>query len=204
MTVDLVDANRLLDNARTNLPGALDTAITQSVFNVLNDFFTRSNIWWEDITFPVDTTMVKYSTTCITPTQGGAIVRLLGVFVGTPDTPRDMGMPQPGTLTFYNDLPSQAETWTARCVLTVTDPVPSGGSLAGFPQAPDWVLTRYNRGLTAGVTAEMMAQVGKPYSNLKMAALHAGKFAATIAEARADFRRQNVFGTQAWRFPKFA
>lgn len=203
MTAKLVDANRILDNARTNLPGALDTAICLELFNVLNDFFNRTNIWWEDITFPVDTTMGMNSTVCIQASEGGVINRLLGVYVGTVDVLRRMTMPRPGELMFI-DVPSGAETWTARCALTVTDPVPESGSLAGFPQLPDFVMTKYYRGITHGVIAHMMTQVGKPYSNPKMALLHGQKYSAVVAEARGDVRRQNLFGAQAWRFPAFA
>lgn len=203
MTAKLVDANRILDNARTNLPGALDTAICLELFNVLNDFFNRTNIWWEDITFSVDTSMGMNSTVCIQPSEGGVINRLLGVYAGTVDNRRRMTMPQLGELMFV-DVPSQAETWTARCALTVSDPVPEQGALAGFPQLPDFVVTKYYRGITAGLVSSMMTQVGKPYSNPKMAAFNGQKYSATVAEARGDVRRQNLFGAQAWRFPAFA
>jgi hypothetical protein len=202
MTVKLVDALRLLDNARTHLPGALDSAITQEVFNVLTDFFNRTNIWWEDVNVPLAANL-QYTTVDIVPDEG-RINRLLGVYANGDITQlRRMAMPTPGCLQFI-DVPGSDTTWTARCALCPADPVPQSGQLAGFPQAPDFVLTRYHEGLMHGVVAAMMMQVSKPYTNPKMALLHQGKYRATVSEAKTETRHSNVFAGQRWSFPSFA
>lgn len=203
MTFKLVETQRLLDNARVSLPGALDTAITLEIFNVLSDFFDRTNCWWEDVTFGVTPANTRGSTIEVDTTEPGRMNRLLGVYVGDPNSTRSMTMPTPGTLMFL-DVPGQNETWTARCALSVLDPVPKNGELQGFPQAPDWVLTKYGVGLASGVVSAMAAQPSKPYTNLKLAGLHQGRYQRVVSEAKTEARRQNVFAAQAWRFPAFA
>lgn len=203
MTVKLADTQRLLDNVRTNTPGALDGAILLEVFNVLSDFFNRTNCWWEDVMLPVSVANVCGSTIEAACSEGGRINRLLGVYVDSVRSPRRMAMPTPGTLLFI-DVPNGDETWTARLALSAADPVAKTGELTGFPQAPDWVLTRYHQGLTAGVIANMLSQVGKPYSNIKMAGLHMSKYMRAVSEATTETRRQNLFAAQAWRYPAFA
>lgn len=54
------DMNRLMDHARIRLPGALDAAIQMELFSALNEFFQKSNIWYEDIQFPVQPTDDTY------------------------------------------------------------------------------------------------------------------------------------------------
>lgn len=200
MTFKLVDIYRLMDNARTNLPGALDGAIKQEIFNVLTDFCNRTNIWYEDITFDVSATDVRGSTVDIQP-SAGRINRLLYT-LDADEKQRRMSMPTPGCLMFI-DVPNVAATWTARCALAVADPVPQSGSFEGIPQAPDWLLQRYHLGLLAGTLANMMSQVGKPYSNLKMAGIHMAQYKAAVSEGKNEARHQNLYGGQTWRFPGF-
>lgn len=200
MTFKLVDIYRLMDNARTNLPGALDGAIQQEIFNTMSDFCNKTNLWYEDISFAVADTNVRGSTIDIQPTAG-RINRLL--YVLDADTQqRRMTMPTPGTLLFV-DAPNAAATWTARCALSVADPVPTSGNYAGIPQAPDWLLERYHLGLLAGTLSAMMAQVGKSYSNIKMAGLHMAKYKAAVSEGKNEARHQNLYAGQTWRFPAF-
>lgn len=200
MTFKLVDIYRLMDNARTNLPGALDGAIKQEIFNVLTDFCDKTNLWYEDITFTVGAANVRGSTIDIQPTAG-RINRLL--YVLDADTrSRRMSMPTPGCLLFI-DVPNAAATWTARCAIAVSDPVPATGAYSGIPQAPDWLLQRYNLGLLSGVLSNMLAQPGKPYSNLKLAGLHMAKYKAAVSEGKNEARHGNLYGGQTWRFPGF-
>jgi hypothetical protein len=198
MAIKLTDINRLMDNARTNLPGSLDGPIQLEFFNVLNDFFQKSNIWVEDITFPVTALSVCGSTVDITP-ESGAINRLMYV-LDADNSQRRMTMAEPGTLLFV-DTPNAAATWVARVSKTVIDPIATSGRLAGFPQAPDWILTKYNNGLLSGLLGNMMAQVAKPYTNPKLALMHMRKYSQALANARSEARHQNLYAAQAWRFP---
>lgn len=201
MTFKPVEVTRLMDNCRVNLPGALDGAIQQQIFNVLCEFFDTSNCWTEDITFNVTPANTKGSLTDIAQ-SAGKIIRL-GYVLDENGFQMKMTMPTPGTLMFV-DVPSQAATWTAHCSISIVDPVPSSGTQAGVPAAPDWVLTKYIDGLVGGVTGNMMMQVGKPYSNTKLAMAHLAKYRRALGEARAEAMSQNLLGGQAWTFPSFA
>lgn len=198
--VKAVDANRLMDNARIKLPGALDGVVQLEIFNTLMDFFQVTNIWTEDIDFAVTTAYVRGSTVPITVTSGGTPNRLLYVLNGD-NIQRAMGMRIPGELDFW-DVPNGDETWTARIALTVTDPIACSGRLEGFPKAPDWILSKYHNGLLDGVLARMMLQMAKPYSNPKLAAVHARGYANMRALAKNESRHMNIQGAQTWRFPR--
>ena len=50
------DINRLMDNARVKLPGALDAALQMELFLVMKEFFDNTNIWEEEIPFSVTPT----------------------------------------------------------------------------------------------------------------------------------------------------
>jgi hypothetical protein len=200
MTLQVPDINRLMDNARVNLPGALDGALQTEFFNVINDFLEKSNLWTEDIAFPVTSVNVRGTTTEITP-SAGAINRLMYVLDGD-GCQRRMTMSEPGVLLFV-DVPNVAATWVARVAKTVIDPIPTSGRLAGFPQAPGWILTKYNNGLLSGLMGNMMAQVSKPYTNPKLSLLHMRKYGQALSHARAEARHQNLFSGQTWRFPSF-
>lgn len=201
MTFAPADINRLMDNARVQLPGALDGAIQLEIFNTLNDFFQVTNVWFEDVSFAVSAANTYQSSTTIVPSQG-LINRLIYV-TDSSQIPRRMVMSEPGELMFI-DVPSAAETWLARVALTVTDPIPTTGKLAGLPVAPAWVLAKYNNAILEGVLARMMAQIAKPYSNAKMAQIRMGAYVGARSRARSEAQHQNVHGGQTWRYPSFA
>lgn len=201
MTLKLLDVNRFMDNARINLPGALDGSIKQELFNVLTEFFDKTDLWYEDVDVPVTTANTVGSTTDFVAIEGYPN-RLLGV-VDENKIGRRMSMPQPGVLQF-GTVPGQDATWLARVALNISDPIPAGGALAGFPNAPDWALgPQYYQGILDGVIGTMMAQVAKPYSNQKIAQYRLIKFKNVISKGKTQARHQNLYGGQNWRFPSF-
>jgi hypothetical protein len=199
MTIVTADLNRLMDNARVELPGALDGAIYLQIFNVLNMFFQKSNIWTEDITMNVTPANIRDSTIAIVPTAG-KINRLMYVFDAN-KVQRAMGMATPGLLSFY-DVPNGNEVWTARVALSVNDPVPTTGAQPFVPECPDWILTKYDDGILSGVLSRMMMQVAKSYSNPRMAAVHWRAFNDAVSLAKSEARHQNIYAAQTWRFPQ--
>ena len=92
---------RLINNLRARLPGATDNLINYELYNVLNDWFQDTNMWYEDIEFPVfantaDSTEPPDNMEYVLATnQTAAIVRLMGV-VDEHDTPVGAYMPEPG------------------------------------------------------------------------------------------------------------
>lgn len=196
------DMNRLMDNARIKLPGALDSVIQLELFAVLNEFFQDTNIWYEDITF--DVTPTSYTllenpasyTYTIVPLEGGAINRLMGV-VDSKGFGQRAIMPAPGSI-ILDFSPNQADTYTARVAKTVTDPV----SREGYAQFPDWVMNKYGNDILDGVLGRMMGQVAKPYSSPQLSLLYSRKFQQAINKAKAEAMHGNVYRGQRWRFPQ--
>lgn len=193
--------NRLLDQARIRLPGAVDAAIMIELFAVLKEFFNDSNIWREDIEFPVFATSAGYHsdpdafTYDVIPTQG-AITRLMGVRNGD-GTPIRATMEIPGYVVLAVS-PNSDTTYTATVALTVTDPV----TREDIPQFPEWVLNKFYNEILDGLLGRMMSQIAKPYSTPNIAAVHLRRFKQGVMRAKVEASRKNVYAAQNWRFPR--
>lgn len=195
------DMNRLMNNARIRLPGALDATIQLELFTVLDEFFQTSNIWTEDLTFNAVPTEATYLedpdalTYEIVPTNG-VINRLVGV-VDSKGFGQNATMAIPGYVVLTYS-PNTADTYTARVALTVTDPT----TRDGYPEFPDWILNKYSTGILDGVVGRMMSQLAKPYSSPSVALYHLKKFKQTMSQAKVETQHKNVYGGQSWRFPQ--
>jgi hypothetical protein len=199
MTFKVSDVNRFMDNARVSMPGALDGAIQYAFFNAMTEFCERTNLWYEDVDFLVPTG-ASMGDTIDVAVSCGRPNRLIWVVDGN-NFQRKMSMPQPGTLQF--GLPvDTGSTWTARIALCPTDPVPTSGSVAGFPNGPDWLLQQYFKGMLSGTMSEMLMQPAKPYSNPKLAEYHMAIFRGAISRGKTEARHQNLYGAQAWKYPQ--
>jgi hypothetical protein len=193
--------NRLMDHARIRLPGALDAAIQMELFSALDEFFQKSNIWFEDIAFDVTPTADTYLsnpgafTYELVPDQG-TVTRLVGVV-------NSQGAVQHATMPTLGDVvlgysPNADDTYTARVALTVTDPV----TREGYPEFPDWVLNKYGSEILDGVLGRMMSQIAKPYTSPNIAMVHLKKFKAAVSQAKVEASHENVYRGQSWRFPQ--
>jgi hypothetical protein len=195
------DMNRLMDHARIRLPGALDSAIQMELFSVMNEFFQTSNIWYEDIQFPVAVTNDSYLdnpdayTYYVIPSQG-TITRLAGV-VNSQGFPQKAYMPIIGQV-ILGYSPNEADTYTARMMLTVSDPV----TRDGYPEFPEWIMQKYGNDILDGVLARMMSQIAKPYSSPQMAQYHGRMFKQAVSQSKVEASHQNVYRGQNWRFPQ--
>lgn len=196
------DMNRLMDNARVKLPGALDNAIQLELFATLTEFFQDTNIWVEDVEFAVTPTNDSYLdnpdayTYELQILEGGAINRLIGV-VDSSGFAQRATMPTPGyVLLAYS--PNKSDTYTARVAKTITDPV----TRDGYPVFPEWVLNKYGSDILDGVLGRMMGQIAKPYTSPQVALFHLRKFQQSVNKARAEAMHGNVYRGQNWRFPQ--
>lgn len=187
------ELNRLLNDARTNLPGAIDGAIRDALFGVLDRFFKETNAWQESIDFETEDGVTTYD---ILPPGVATINRLMEVR-NADETPMRATMRVPGVLELAFE-PEGGHVYTATVALTVTDPV----SRDEFPEYPDWALTQYNDVILAGLLAAMMAQIAKPYSNERMAIYNARTFRIGLSRARVEARHQNLYSGQRWTFPR--
>lgn len=195
MGTPALEVTRLINNARSSLPGAVDALIQLEMFNVLDDFFQASNIWQNSIPVSVAVGQTSYD---LSPTDSGVIISLLSL-LNSDKIPVAATMQTPETL-ILNIIPSVATTVTALVSLTCVDPVDSNG----YPQLPDWLLRKYGVGILDGVLARMMAQPAKPYSNPQLAIFHMRQFRAAVSRARTDARHANLYDGQLWSFPGFA
>lgn len=197
------DLQRLMDTARINLPGALDAAIQQELFSVLDDFLCFTNLWCEDIELDILTATSSYLeapdeyTYPILVADGGSITQLMWVAEKSTGTKMAAVMPVIPDLVVVQ-APSTTTTVIARVAKTVTDPV----SAAGYPQYPDWVMSKYGTSLVEGVMGRMMIQLAKPYTSPQNGLARLRLYNSARAAARVDALRQNVYNAQAWKFPQ--
>lgn len=189
-----VDIERLMQNLRVRLPGAIDDAIKFELFNTLNDFFQGSNIWREDIPVPITPGVKTYPLIASGP---AAIVRLMGV-IDNNSLPVDAVLDLDTRDLVLTLDPSSAVDYTAQVSLTVDDPV----DRESYPIFPIWVLNLYINDIIDGVLGRMMSQPAKPYSNTQLAAYHTRSFTSAISAARAEANRKYAYGAQRWRFPQ--
>lgn len=187
------DFNRLMDQLRIRLPGALDGTIQLELFSVMNEFFQNSNCWTEDIPMRVVPTRKSYEIVSTTPSTMNRLYSVetsSGVSVAAT-------MPVPGTIELLN-LPSQEDTYTVTVALTITDPV----DREGYPEFPDWFLSKYGNDILDGVLGRMMSQIAKPYSQPQMAQYHMRRFVQATNKAGVEAIHGNVYRGQNWRFPQ--
>lgn len=195
------DMNRLMDNARIRLPGALDGTIQLELFSLLNDFFQNSNIWTEDIPISVSpTTENAYTnpdayTYEAVPTLG-VINRLLYV-LDSDGNPVGASMAIPGFM-LLDMSPASATTYIFRVALTVTDPT----TRDGYPEFPAWVMNKYGNDILDGLLARMMSQPAKPYSAQTLAMYHAKRWQQAVSQAKVEAQHKNIYRGQSWRFPR--
>ena len=182
---------KVLGQAKVSLSGASDKELEVQLFDVLDEFFDKSNCWQETINFPVVINNLDYP---IFPTCG-RILRLNGVY-DQHNTPQQAVMPTIGIVHFLYPYSSTQQMW-ASVIKTVTDP------LNCFPpNIPDWVLPAHGRAILAGILGNMMIQPGQSYSNPTLGNFHLRRFLDLIAHARVAALRMNTVGSQAWAFPR--
>lgn len=185
--------DRLLDNLRVRLPGALDSTIRFELFAALDEFFTRSTTWSSDLTFAVTTTGKSYQ---LHPPVG-ARIHLLRTVQDADEGYHSATLGNNGLVVLLN-YPQIAQTYSADVVLTVADPV----TRAGDPVVPDWVYADHGETVLHGVLARMMSQPAKPYTSTQLAAFHARAFRSGISEARIRADREGLYRGQTWRYPQ--
>jgi len=194
---------RLLDTARTNLPGALDGGLQLVLFNVLREFLTRTNIWQDEIPLRLHQNKHEYLLAARSPSA--IITRLMWLEGPKSQDGRD-GFPirarlkSDGSTTatlLVQGVVSENELAHAHVALTVTDPT----GPTGLPRIPDDIVDGHFDTILSGLLERMMLQPSKPYSNPQLASYHGHRFRQGMSAARAELAHGGVFGGQAWRFP---
>jgi len=187
--------DRILDSARSRLPGALDNQVLFELADVLNDFFRTSTCWRESIVVNFIAGVTDYE--LFTDDMPARVVSLLQVL--NPD-----GIPVWATMISPNMLSLAVEAtpgaYTINTILTVANKINN----ETYPRFPQWVADTYGDAIADGVVGRMAAMPAKPYSSPNHAAFYTKKFKQAAAMARASANRQNLVGGQAWRYPRFA
>lgn len=187
------DFDQLMDMARARLPGARDNIIKLEFMAVMSEFFQQSNCWRENITFAVTPGVDQYD---LFPLSPAAIVRLMEIRSAS-GLRISATMPVPGTVLLHTPA-SQATTYTAEVALSIGDPVDRDG----FPEYPDWFMTKYSYDLLDGLCARMMTQLAKPYTNPQLAAVHRRNFLTAVNVAKAEAMHGQAYQGQRWSFPQ--
>lgn len=192
------DTTRLLNDARSQLPGALYDAIQAEYFSAMREFLDFTNVWKEDIDIPIVANTRSYTLTI--PTVG-QVNRLLALFDSQADSyiggpwVSPAKMDTPGQIFIYQ-TPSAAATWVAR-VAKVCNTVDSSNN----PAVDTWIIGKYWNALLWGTLSRMMGQASKPWTNPTMALFYGKSFLAEKTKARVDALQGNVRGQTAWNFP---
>lgn len=190
------DTTRLLNDARTQLPGALYDNIQAEYFSAMREFLDFTNVWWEDIDVAIVANTRSY--TLDIPSMG-QINRLLVLFDSQGDSYSPVWvsparMDTPGQLFIYT-TPSAAATWVAR-VGKVCNTVDGDNN----PVVDTWVIAKYWNALLWGTLSRMMSQASKPWTNPPMALFYGKSFLAEKTKARIDALQGNVRGQTTWAF----
>lgn len=196
------DITRLMNNARSRLAGATDGVLQQELFNTMDEFFKKSNVWNEDIELTIPGGDPANTVYQLAPEAPAQIDKLLWVFQKPTQTSIGRGpgvnaaMSIPGELTLRLQ-PSSSVVYIVTVALTVADPVDRNN----YVQFPAWVLAKYRDTILNGLLGRMMTQPNKPYTNTQMSVFYMRKFVQETAAARVEWTRNNTYRAQAWSFP---
>lgn len=187
--------DRLMDDLRSSLPGAVDPAIHRALWGVVNTACRDGWVWRESNPITIDTTHVQYS---VVP-PGTDVVQVLSLSHETLNV-SDIVV-EFGNL-FLSTLPSDADAATPIIAVLALAPALDAADPEAFIPSDLW--STYYDLWKNGVMAAMMAQPAKPYTNPQLAAFYARSFKRDLGQAKLRARTDGVQGAQAWRFPRWA
>lgn len=197
MSISKDDLERMLANIRNDLRGATDNAIRGRLFNIIDEFFRNSNSWIEWIDFTIASGQQDYT---ITPKHDGMITRLRGVIdqncVNYPAMITEIEPPGAKVRLVWPQnmtIPVKAITYKSIVLPTTSSDI---------PVAPRWLLPMYERAIESGVIGRMQMTPNVPWANAQLGQINYKVFLNQVAEAKAAAERGNLWGGQAWRFPR--
>jgi len=196
MSIRKEDITRLIEQAQQHLTGASINGIKLELYDTIDEFVTDSGCWGEWIVVNILAGQQDYR---ITPAHGGMIQRLVHMhdsnYLGLPALLPELR--PPGAILHIiwpQNNPLAAKAYVLKKVVLPT-------TKDDLPEAPEWLLPTYHRQIFDGLVGRMMAQPGKTYTSAQNI-YHLKRFRDGIAVAKAAAMRSNLFGGQAWRFPR--
>jgi hypothetical protein len=186
--------SRILQDARTGLPGARDEIIYLELWRTLTEFLKDSQVWQEDVNFSGVTTRTSYEVDPDSTATINSLIRLLN----SDDNEVGCTMAEPGVIVLNSDL-SEDDTLTVTYSL-----IPYGTPQTNnFPRdIPQWILDKYGNEIVDGILGRMMMQPSKSYSSPQLAAYHLRRFRDGIAQTRSAQHHDNLFNAQRWSYPQ--
>lgn len=196
--------DRLFNDIKISIPGAIDAVIAQELWRCMEDFLIGTNIWIEEIPFDVSPSDLIYR---VTPVGNGSVVRLMMVYDPANAAP-DKRWVQGGIAFEMPDrlhlvyAPSSAATWMAVVSKKITDP-PLKATLP-MPSMDDatWIIDHYRDAFVHGTLAKLFIQPAKPYSSPQLSQFHRQNYITQRGRARTDALHANVYGGQRWMYPQ--
>ena len=182
---------KLLGQAKVALMGASDIQLKIQLFDVLQDFFDRSNCWKETVGFTVIPKNQDYPLKVV----DGRILRLLAV-LDQNNMVQQTVMPDIGTVHFIYPY-DQTQPMNAILIKTVTNPLECYP-----PNIPDWIISKHGLVLLQGLLGHMMLIPAQSYSNPQMANIHLQAYENGIYGALVASTKMNTIGAQTWMFPQ--
>lgn len=185
----------LMDTLRIRLPGAKDGALQLELGNTIDEICRYGDVYQEILQVHLIMGQTQYT---ITPTDK-EIIKLFQVIHDTLDLTE--AVYDAGELSLaYGPLASD----TTLPMFVHVSLVPE---IAGTDWV-NWLPERLWKGLYQtlidGVCFRMMTQLGKQYSNPKMAVYHGKRFRSAISSVRYRASQGDLTGGQNWVFPRFA
>lgn len=181
---------RLLDTLQTRLPGALIENIQLELTNVLHDFLEQTKSWWEIVDINVK---AGKSTYILNPVDNDVDVNV--VINITRDGYNTVGWwsQEPGTIVL-TETPTVDGTTPLKAVVSLQ-------LREGSRNVPKYIYQHWFETICAGTMANMLGQIGKPYTNERQALVYLKQYRNGRAQARDATRRSWSQGQPPWRFP---
>lgn len=189
--------DRIFNDIRKDLPSVPDAVVRQELFRVMDDFTQTTNIWREDVAFPVDPALLSYT---LTITEGKPNRLLLVYDTAAPTlywAAPGITMRVPGVIQLWRPAP-QAGTWSAIVAKRTSVPLSSDN----YPNIDDWIVDKYADCIGRGILARLQFEPQKPYSNPMLAQANQRAYIDGRSLARANDGHANVINGQSWRFPQ--
>jgi hypothetical protein len=190
--------DRLMNNLRISLPGALDGVLKLEIWNMVNEWCREGRGWREVIEVPLVIGDDTY--TGIEPTET-EIVHVESISHPTLDVM--------GSLFEFGSLILK----TAPVAADVASPIHLVAFLAPSLDAdpanmeslvPEDMWSEHHQAFLHGVLGRTMSQPAKPYTNPTLAVYHLRAFKGAMAQNRYKVRVGGAVGAQNWRFPRWA
>lgn len=223
---------RLLDLVRIDCPGVTDGILRNTLFNILREFFRRSNVWLFEMPVYITADTNDYVlNTC----QNANVIRLMSLdkpqwfptdgieyvpgcppqFIKYPTVTPNAQTSNPfprapregGLLNAGSKCPILRIFWNPGnpdiWIALLALSVADPVDGRGIPtDMPDWIIEKYFDYIANGVSGKLMLSPNKPYSSPKLAEYNMRKFHEGVGLARTENRHLFTYGSQRWMFPQ--